>query len=66
MGPQEKKLMFRSCPVGTLLSDSVVPLLKAYNMYREFEEWPPGRRDPRVVEAFLVIRREQQLILNKK
>lgn len=53
---------FDRCPVGIAYTDEVVAMLSAYNVNREFHRWPPGRDDPRLLEAFVVIKREHELI----
>lgn len=63
MGGVRKPEFFRSCPVGTVLTDSVAELMTAYNVYKSFgSEWLPGRRSPRLLEAFVIIEREHNLI----
>lgn len=50
---------FRSCPWATAYGDPLVPAwLAAYGMLERFQEWPPGRRDPRLVAALVVIANE--------
>jgi hypothetical protein len=62
MGAGRKPMTFRSCPVGTVLKDEVIVLLAAYNVAMELGQWPPGRRDPRVLDAFMVIRDENNAV----
>ena len=62
MGQSRRARLFKSCPVGTVLTDDVAQLIAAYNVREAFGEWPPGRRSPRVLDAFVVIKREHNLI----
>ncbi|HEX5437152.1 MAG TPA: hypothetical protein VFW98_08330 [Gemmatimonadaceae bacterium] len=63
MGPTRRAVLTRQCPVGLALRDPQVGLwLTAYGMVRRWGKWPPGRDDPRVLEAMVVIQREHDLI----
>ncbi len=64
MGGVRKPEFFRSCPVGLALTDSVAELMAAYNIHKTFgDTWLPGtRKDPRLLSAFVVIERENNLI----
>lgn len=63
MGPGQTPLMYRSCPVGTSLQDDEITLLLAsYNIKDLLGIVPPGRQNPRVLDAWVVIRSENNAI----
>lgn len=58
-----RAVLTKSCPVGLSLNDDRTSLyLTAYGMVKKWAKWPPGRDDPRTLEALTVIQREHDLI----
>ena len=54
---------FRRCPVGTVLDDRLVrDALVAFGAVKRWQKWPPGRDDPRLLDALNVIQREHDLL----
>lgn len=63
MGPTSRAILTTQCPVGLSTRDKEVALwLTAYGMVKRWQKWPPGRDDPRLLEALTVIQREHDLI----
>jgi hypothetical protein len=63
MGPQRRAAFYGSCPVGLALESPRTELyLAAYGLVSRWSKWPPGRDDPRTLEAITVIQREHDLI----
>lgn len=62
MGPTRRAEFTTRCPVGLAMTDEVALYLAAYAMVKRWNKWPPGRDNPRVVEALTVIQREHDLI----
>jgi hypothetical protein len=62
MGRDARAHLTRSCPVGLALTDSTARLLSAYGLAKRWGQFPPGRRDPQLLEAFSVIQREHDTI----
>ena len=63
MGPTSRAVLLNVCPVGaSLQSMDVVRWLTAYGLIKRWQKWPPGRDDPRLMEALGVIQREHDAI----
>jgi hypothetical protein len=63
MGDVRRAVQTTRCPWSVALSDSIVErLLNAYVLIERWQMWPTGRRDPRLVDAMLVIADEHQQI----
>lgn len=62
MGRNRRAEFTKQCPVGLALTDDVTLYLNAYALVERWGKWPPGRDDPQVLEAIMVIRREHDLI----
>lgn len=59
MGGVRKALIFDRCPWATAYNDKdAVAYLGAYGVVERWREWPPGKRDPRLMEALTVIASE--------
>ena len=59
MGGLRKAVQTKVCPWAVAFSDrKVVQWLTAYALIERYREWPPGRRDPRLLEAITVIANE--------
>jgi hypothetical protein len=56
MGWQRKATHTKKCPWSVALADTRVNRwLTAYGMVERWGKWPPGREDPQLMEAMLVI-----------
>jgi hypothetical protein len=63
MGGVRKAQIFNRCPWGIVLTDPLVPhFLSAYGLIDRWREWPPGKRDPRLVSALTIIGSEHNRI----
>lgn len=63
MGSTARARLFHACPIGTLYGDPFIRhSLTVSGLVRRFNRWPPGREDPRLLEAVLVIQREHDVI----
>jgi len=63
MGPSKRAIQTTTCPWSVALADRRVNgWLTAYGLVERWREWPPGRRDPQLMEALLVIAGEHNRI----
>lgn len=62
MGPSRRAHLTTACPVGLALTDETALDLTAYALVKRWQKWPPGRDDPRLLDALAVIQREHDLI----
>jgi len=63
MGPHARAILTTQCPVGLSLENDAIGLwLTAFGMVKRWNQWPPGRTDPRTLEALTLVQREHDLI----
>ncbi len=66
MGGMRKAIITDRCPWSIVFAEPVIGrLLSAYGLIERWGEWPPGKRDPRVLEALSVISSEYSRIDNE-
>lgn len=62
MGPNRRAELFTVCPNGVALTEEVTTALTTFGFLSRFNKWPPGRDDPRFLEAVSIIQREHDAI----
>jgi hypothetical protein len=67
MGGVKRAFISDRCPWSHVYNDGVAThYLAAYGLVERWREWPPGRRDPRLLEAMTVIASEHQAVDREK
>lgn len=63
LGPVKKALIFDRCPWSEVFNDrDAQSYLAAFGVVERWREFPPGKRDPRLMEALTVIASEHNTI----
>jgi hypothetical protein len=63
MGWNRKAVQTTRCPWSLALADSrTIQWLTAYGLIERWGKWPPGREDPQLLEAMVVIASEHARI----
>lgn len=62
MGASRRAELFASCPWSQALTPQVERWLSTYALISRFNRWPPGRDDPQLYEAIVIIQREHDAI----
>ena len=67
MGPNKRAMIFDRCPWASVYNDTVATdYLAAYGLIERWREWPPGPRDPRLLQAISTIASEHNKVLDEQ
>lgn len=63
MGPVKAEQVFDHCPWSNVYNDRDAKLyLAAYGIVERWREFPPGKRDPRLMDALSIIASEHNTV----